>query len=312
MALPLRITIATRDSALALWQAHHIRDQLVTRHAGLEVQVLGMTTQGDRMLSSSLAKIGGKGLFVKELENALEDGRADIAVHSMKDVPMNLPAGFTIAAVTEREDPRDAFVSNQFPRLASLPQGGRVGTSSLRRESQLRARYPQLVVAPLRGNLQTRLRKLDEGKYAAIILAAAGLNRLRLAERITAMLEPEDSLPAAGQGALGIECRETRLDLVELLAPLSDPESEWCVRAERSVSRSLSGSCVVPIGAFAQRVDDGWYLRGFVGSPDGRKYLWADERTQNVAANPEEVGQALAEKLIADGAREILAALRRE
>jgi hydroxymethylbilane synthase len=271
-----------------------------------------MTTQGDNMLSVSLAKIGGKGLFVKELENALEDGRADIAVHSMKDVPMHLPAGFTVAAVTEREDPRDAFVSNQFPRLASLPQGGRVGTSSLRRESQLRARYPQLDVAPLRGNLQTRLRKLDEGKYAAIVLAAAGLKRLGLAARITALLEPEDSLPAAGQGALGIECREARVDLLELLGPLSQPESEWCVRAERSVSRALSGSCVVPIGAFAQRVDGGWYLRGFVGSPDGKKYVRAEEHAQDVAANPEEIGQALAEKLMAGGAREILAALTHE
>lgn len=312
MPLPTRITIATRDSALALWQARYIRDQLLALYPGLEVQVLGMTTQGDRMLSSSLAKIGGKGLFVKELENALEDGRADIAVHSMKDVPMHLPAGFVIAAVSEREDPRDAFVSNQFARLASLPQGGRVGTSSLRRESQLRARYPQLAVAPLRGNLQTRLRKLDEGKYAAIIVAAAGLKRLGLAARITALLEPEDNLPAAGQGALGVECREERADLLELLRPLSHPESDWCVRAERSVSRALSGSCVVPIGAFAQRVDGGWYLRGFVASPDGTKYVRAEERAQDVAANPEAIGQAVADKLMAGGAGEILAALTHE
>jgi len=311
LPLPVRITIATRDSALALWQAHHIRDRLIALYAGLEVKILGMTTQGDRMLSSSLAKIGGKGLFVKELENALEDGRADVAVHSMKDVPMHLPSGFVIAAVTEREDPRDAFVSNQFSRLASMPQGGRVGTSSLRRESQLRARYPELAVTPLRGNLQTRLRKLDEGKYAAIILAAAGLKRLGLSARITALLEPEDSLPAAGQGALGIECRESRLDLLELLRPLSDAESEWCVRAERSVSRALSGSCVVPIGSFAQRVDSCWRLRGFVGSPDGKKYLWAEEHAEDVA-NPEEIGQAVAEKLMAGGAREILAGLTHE
>jgi len=227
----------------------------------------------------------------------------------MKDVPMHLPSGFTVAAVTKREDPRDAFVSNQFPRLASLPQGGRVGTSSLRRESQLRARYPYLAVIPLRGNVPTRLRKLDEGGYSAIILAAAGLKRLGLAARITSLLEPEDSLPAAGQGALGIECREARLDLLEMLRPLSDAESEWCVRAERSVSRALSGSCVVPIGSFAERVDSGWRLRGFVGSPDGKKYSWAEEHADDMTVNPDEIGQAVAEKLMAGGAREILAAL---
>jgi hydroxymethylbilane synthase len=306
---PARIVIATRESALARWQAHHIRDRLVALYPGLNVQILGMTTQGDRVLTSSLAKIGGKGLFVKELENALEDGRADIAVHSMKDVPMSLPPGLTIAAITEREDPRDAFVSNQYPRLSSLPQGGRVGTSSLRRESQLRARYPQLDVAPLRGNVQTRLRKLDERKYGAIILAAAGLKRLGLADRITALLEPEDSLPAAGQGALGIECRDARTDLIEMLAPLKHADSEWCVRAERSVSRALSGSCTVPIGAFAQRLDGGMYLRGFVASPDGTRYVAAEEHIADTVASPETAGQALADKLTAHGAREILAAL---
>ena len=225
MPLPPGITIATRESALAFWQANHIRDRLIALYPALEVHILGMTTQGDRMLSASLAKLGGKGLFVKELETALQDARADIAVHSMKDVPVHLPSGFTIAAVTEREDPRDAFVSNQYPRLSSLPQGSWVGTSSLRRESQLRARYPQLTIAPLRGNVQTRLRKLDEGQYAGIILAAAGLQRLGLAARITSMLEPEDSLPAAGQGALGIECREARTDLLEMLQPLNHAES---------------------------------------------------------------------------------------
>ncbi len=312
MPLPTRITIATRESALALWQANHIRDRLIALYPGLDVQILGMTTQGDRMLSSSLAKIGGKGLFVKELENALEDARADIAVHSMKDVPMHLPAGFTIAAVTEREDPRDAFVSNQYPRLASLPHGGWVGTSSLRRESQLRARYPQLAVAPLRGNVQTRLRKLDECQYAAVIVAAAGLKRLGLAARITSMLEPEDFLPAAGQGALGIECREARTDLLDMLRPLNHADSEWCVRAERSVSRMLSGSCMVPIGAFAQRRGSGIYLRGFVASPDGTRYVSAEEQAPYPGRNPEEVGQALAGKLTAAGAREILAALTHE
>jgi hydroxymethylbilane synthase len=312
LPLPARITIATRESALALWQANHVRDRLIALYPGLEVHILGMTTQGDRVLSASLAKLGGKGLFVKELETALEDARADIAVHSMKDVPVYLPPGFTIAAVTEREDPRDAFVSNQYPRLSSLAQGGWVGTSSLRRESQLRARYPQLSIAPLRGNVQTRLRKLDEGQYAAIILAAAGLQRLGLAARISSMLEPEDSLPAAGQGALGIECREARTDLLEMLQPLNHAESDWCVRAERSVSRALSGSCVVPIGAFAQRQDSGMYLRGFVARPDGTRYVSAEERARYPGANPEQVGQALAEKLTAAGAREILAALMHE
>jgi hydroxymethylbilane synthase len=309
LSLPTRVTIATRESALALWQAHHVRDRLIALYPGLEIEILGVTTQGDRLLSSSLAKVGGKGLFVKELENALWEGRAQIAVHSMKDVPMSLPPGFTIAAVCVREDPRDAFVSNQYPRLSALPQGARVGTSSLRRESQLRARYPKLAVAPLRGNVTTRLRKLDEGKYAGLILAAAGLKRLGLGARITAVLEPEDSLPAAGQGALGIECRESRADLVEMVAPLNHLETRWCVRAERSVSLALSGSCVVPIGAFAQRVASGMSVRGFVASPDGSKCVSAEEHAPDLSADPEEVGRALAHKLVAGGARDILAAL---
>jgi len=312
LPFPNRITIATRESALALWQANHVRDRLAALYPDLDVRILGMTTQGDRMLSSSLARIGGKGLFVKELESALEESRADIAVHSMKDVPMHLPPGFAIAAVTEREDPRDAFVSNLYPRVSSLPQGGRVGTSSLRRESQLRSRHPHLDVAPLRGNVQTRLRKLDEGMYAAIVLAAAGLIRLGLAARITLMLEPEDSLPAAGQGALGIECLESRTDLLEMLRPLNHTESAWCVRAERSVSRMLSGSCVVPIGAFAQRRGSQMHLRGFVASPDGARYVSAHLQAPGLDTNPEEVGQALAAQLTAGGAREILAAMSDE
>lgn len=309
MSVPSRVTIATRESALALWQARHIRDRLIALYPGLEVEILGISTQGDRLLSSPLSKIGGKGLFVKELENALQEGRAHIAVHSMKDVPMSLPPGFTLAAVGEREDPRDAFISNQYPRLSSVPQGGRVGTSSLRRESQLRAHYPHLSVAPLRGNVQTRLRKLDEGQYAAVILAAAGLKRLGLASRITAVLEPEDSLPAAGQGALGIECCESRPDLIEMVMPLSHPETQWCVAAERSMSRALSGSCVVPIGAFAQRTETGMSLRGFVASRDGRMYVSAEERAPDLSTDPEAMGQALACRLVAGGAREILAAL---
>ena len=309
MPVPSRLTIATRESALALWQAQHIRARLITLYPGLEVELLGITTQGDRVLSSSLAKIGGKGLFVKELENALEEGRAQIAVHSMKDVPVSLPPGFTIAAVGEREDPRDAFVSNQHARLSSLPPGARVGTSSLRRESQLRAHYPHLVVVPLRGNVHTRLRKLDEGQYAAVILAAAGLKRLGLTSRITAVLEPEDSLPAAGQGALAIECRDSRMDLIEMAAPLNHPETQWCVRAERSVSRGLSGSCLMPIGAFARRVDASLSLRAFVASPDGKKQVSGEERAPDLSVDPEAIGQTLAHRLLAGGAREILAAL---
>jgi len=306
---PTRLTIATRESALALWQANYVRERLVSLYPGLAVDILGLTTQGDRLLSSSLAKLGGKGLFVKELEDALAAERADIAVHSMKDVPVSLPPGFAIAAVTARDDPRDAFISNQYRQLNSLPGGSRVGTSSLRRESQLRARYPQLEVAPLRGNVLTRLRRLDEGQYAAVILAAAGLKRLGLAQRITAVLEPEDSLPAPGQGALGIECREGRIDLIDMLAPLNHPQSEWCVRAERSVSRALSGSCAVPIGAFAQQLDGVIRLRGFVASPDGSRYVWAERRAPSLSADPEELGRILADELLAGGARDILAAL---
>ena len=217
---PARLVIASRESALAMWQAEHIRDRLRALYPQTSVSILGMTTQGDQILDVTLSKIGGKGLFVKELETALENGSADIAVHSLKDVPMNLPEGFALACIGEREDPRDAFVSNKFDNLAALPPGSVVGTSSLRRESQLRARFPHLKIEPLRGNVQTRLRKLDEGQYAAIILAAAGLKRLGLGERIRAVISSEDSLPAVGQGALGIETRADRADLLAVLAPL--------------------------------------------------------------------------------------------
>ena len=310
--LPARLTIATRESALALWQAHHIRDRLLELHPGLQVEILGMTTQGDRMLGTPLARIGGKGLFVKELETALAEGRADIAVHSMKDVPMQLPPGFRLAAIGEREDPRDAFVANCYGALAQLPAGAAVGTSSLRRESQIRARFPLLDVQPLRGNVNTRLRKLDEGRYACIILAAAGLRRLGLAARITALLDPDDSLPAAGQGALGIECREERADLHELLAPLVHFETAWCMRAERAVSRALAGSCVVPLGAFARREADGMRLRGFVASPDGARVVRGEVLSSSTERDPESLGAELAEQLAAGGAREILAALSHE
>lgn len=307
-SVPSSIVIATRESALAIWQAKHVQSRLQALYPGLKTTLLGMTTQGDRILDTSLSKIGGKGLFVKELEIALESGGADIAVHSMKDVPMNLPAGFVIAAVTGREDPRDAFVSNRYRDLESLPPGSRVGTSSLRRESQLRARFVHLQVEPLRGNVQTRLRKLDEGLYDAVILAAAGLKRLGLAARIACLLTPEQSLPAAGQGALGIECRAERADLVEALAPFNDHETRWCVEAERALSRALAGSCQVPLGAYAQASAGRIRLRGFVASPDGKR-LVADELQADIASSPMELGAALADRLAARGAREILAAV---
>jgi hydroxymethylbilane synthase len=308
--LPDSIVIATRESALALWQARYVSSQLQRHHPGLQVSLLGMTTEGDRRLDSSLARIGGKGLFVKELETALDDGRADIAVHSMKDVPMELPPGFHIAAILAREEPRDAFVSSRFADLQSLPPGSVVGTSSLRRQSQIKARFPHIVVEPLRGNVQTRLRKLDEGQFAAIILAAAGLSRLGLQERMTCLLEPEQSLPAVGQGALGIECRDDRSGLRELLAPLEDAATRRCVEAERSVSRALAGSCTVPLGAYAQIQAEQMRLRGFVASSDGSTLI-EEELTMPLSEDtvPEQIGIALAGRLIDRGAREILDSL---
>lgn len=307
-AIPSRLVIATRESALALWQAHHVRDRLRALHPDLPVDILGMTTQGDQNLTSSLAKIGGKGLFVKELEVALAEGRADIAVHSMKDVPVQLPAGFMLAATSAREDPRDAFVSNAYRNLAELPAGSIVGTSSLRRESQLRARHPALRVEPLRGNVQTRLRRLDEGRFAAVLLAVAGLKRLGLEPRITQALPVEDSIPAVGQGALGIECREDRQDLMVLLAPLHDDATARCVRAERAVSLALGGSCTVPLGAHARLIDGELRLQGVVASPDGRTLARAE--VAGDARDPEALGRALAEALRARGADGILAALQ--
>jgi hydroxymethylbilane synthase len=303
-----KIVIATRESALAMWQARHIEARLHALYPGIQTRLLGMTTEGDRVLGTPLAKIGGKGLFVKELELALESGQADIAVHSMKDVPMNLAAGFSIAAITEREDPRDAFVSNDYRDLESLPPGSVIGTSSLRRASQLRARFPHFRVEPLRGNVQTRLRKLDEGQYAAVILAAAGLKRLGLGERITKILEPSYSLPAVGQGALGIECRSDRGDVIAALAPLDDPDTRWCVEAERALSRALAGSCQVPLGGFAEISGTSARLRGFVASPDGSRMVYDDISAPRSGA-AQELGNAVAQRLIAKGAREILAGL---
>lgn len=305
--LPAKLVIASRESALAMWQAEFIRDSLRALYPQTEVSILGMTTQGDQILDVTLSKIGGKGLFVKELETALENGSADIAVHSLKDVPMNLPAGFMLACIGEREDPRDAFVSNDFEDLASLPAGSVVGTSSLRRECQLRARFPHLDIQPLRGNVQTRLRKLDEGKYAAIILAAAGLKRLGLGARIRTIISSEDSLPAVGQGALGIECRTDRSDLVALLAPLHHPHTAACVLAERAMSRALNGSCQVPLGGFAEVQDGQLRMRGFVANPDGSDLMRA-EQVGSLDA-PEALGDAIAQALRAQGADKILAAL---
>jgi len=304
---PQKIIIASRESLLAMWQAKYIQRRLGELYPQTEISILGMTTRGDQILDQSLSKIGGKGLFIKELEQALEDGRADIAVHSMKDMPMNVPEGFKLAAITEREDPRDAFVSKRYASLIELPPESVVGTSSLRRESQLRAQFPHLQVQPLRGNVQTRLRKLDEGQYAAIILAAAGLKRLELSDRITALLDPEQSLPAAGQGALGIECRADRTDLVELLQPLHHQETAYCVEAERAVSRVLGGSCQVPLGAFAEIIHGTLQLRGFVAQPDGKRIV-----SDALTGTPETgitMGQQLAQNLIKQGADEILASL---
>ncbi len=306
-SIPSQIIIATRESALALWQANFIRARLAKLYPQIECEILGMTTRGDQILDISLSKIGGKGLFIKELEQALEDRRADIAVHSMKDVPMDMPAGYALAAIAEREDPRDAFVSNQYAGLDALPSGSVVGTSSLRRESQLRARFPHLQVQPLRGNVQTRLRKLDEGQFAAIILAAAGLKRLGLADRITALLSPEVSLPAVGQGALGIECRSDRTDLIKLMEPLHHLPTAQCVEAERAMSRALGGSCEVPLGGFAEINGGILRLRGFVASQDGSRVI-SDELSGNPGTGTL-MGAQLAQNLKARGAQEILTAL---
>ncbi len=290
-----------------MWQARHIQSRLQTLYPETEVTILGMTTTGDQILDTPLAKVGGKGLFVKELETALADGRADLAVHSMKDVPMNLPEGFILAATGEREDPRDAFVSNDYASLEELPPNSIVGTSSLRRQSQLQARFPHLKIESLRGNLQTRLRKLDEGQYAGIILAAAGLIRLELGNRIRQFIAPEDSIPAVGQGALGIEISANRPDLIATLAPLNHPDTQVCVEAERGMSRTLAGSCTVPLGAYAVCEADNIRITGFVASVDGKQMLV--ETVVGSRANAEALGKTLANQLVAKGADKILAAL---
>ncbi len=292
------LVIATRESRLALWQAEHVRDLLGARF-GLAVELLGMTTRGDQILDRSLSKVGGKGLFVKELETALEEGRAQLAVHSLKDVPMDLPDGFELAAVLEREDPRDALVSPRFASIDALPEGATVGTSSLRRVAQLRARRPDLRIEPLRGNLDTRLRKLDEGQYDAIVLAAAGLRRLGLAERIRSLFEPEEMLPCAGQGALGIEVRADALALRERLAGLVHRPTELAVQAERAVSRALGGSCSMPLAAHAVWQGDALWLRALLGHPERADLvpLRAEARAEAVDVS---AARALGEQVAAD------------
>jgi len=308
VSAPQRLVIATRASRLALWQAEHVRDRLRTLYPDCSVELLTLTTRGDQILDRTLSKVGGKGLFVKELETALLDGRADLAVHSLKDVPVDLQAPFELCAMLERADPRDAFVSNDYATLADLPVGAIVGTSSLRRESQIRQRYPQLQVKPLRGNLDTRLGKLDQGDYAAIVLAAAGLQRLGLGHRIRSLLDPADSLPAAGQGALGIEIRDDRDDMRSWLAPLVCPSTTACVLAERAVSRTLGGSCQVPLAAYAQLEGDTVVLQALVASPDGKQVIHS--RQTGPIAQAQQIGEAAAQVLLDEGAAAILAALQ--
>lgn len=303
------ITIATRESLLALWQAEFVRSELQRVHPGLEVRLLGMTSRGDQLLDVPLSKVGGKGLFVKELETALLDGSADIAVHSMKDVPMSFPEGLRLGVICEREDPRDAFVSNRFESIDALPAGSVVGTSSLRRECQLREARPDLEVKFLRGNVQTRLRKLDDGEYDAIILATAGLLRLELEQRIRQRIPDTQSLPAGGQGAVGIELRSDDRELLDLLMPLHHQASAECVSAERALNRRLEGGCQVPIACYAVHVDEGrqLWLRGLVGEPDGSRVLRAEGRAP--VAEAEALGVRVAEDLLAQGAGRILAAV---
>lgn len=309
MSQPL--VIASRESRLAMWQAKHVQRLLQAQNPERDVQILGMTTRGDQILDRPLAAIGGKGLFIKELEVAMAEGRADLAVHSMKDVPMDMPEGFVLAAISEREDPRDAFVSPKFESLAALPAGAIVGTSSLRREAQLRARFPHLVIKPLRGNLDTRLRKLDEGEFDAIILAAAGLVRLGLADRIRARIDPADMLPAPGQGALGIEICEGQPAMQRIADGLADAATSACVKAERAFSRRLGGSCHLPIAGFA--VSEGasqFWLRGLVASVDGTKIVAGECRGD--WAQAEVLGVGLAETLLTQGADALICQINAE
>jgi hydroxymethylbilane synthase len=301
------IRIATRKSALALWQAEYVKARLEQAHPGLRVSLVPMVSRGDKLLDAPLAKIGGKGLFVKELETALLDNEADIAVHSMKDVPMDFPEGLGLYCICEREDPRDAFVSNSYASLDALPAGSVVGTSSLRRQAQLLARRPDLKIHFLRGNVNTRLAKLDAGEYDAIILAAAGLIRLGFEARIRAFISAEDSLPAGGQGAVGIECRSADAEVHALLAPLHHADTADRVNAERALNKHLNGGCQVPIACYALLDGDQLWLRGLVGQPDGGELLRAEARAPRAAA--EALGVQVAEALLAQGAQGILDAV---
>ena len=296
--------IATRQSPLALWQANYVKDRLQQLYPDLIVELVPMVTKGDVILDSPLAKIGGKGLFVKELENALLNKEADIAVHSMKDVPMQFPEGLGLAVICKREDPRDAFVSNSYRTFAELPQGAVVGTSSLRRQCQLKALRPDLDIRSLRGNVGTRLSKLDNGDYDAIILASAGLIRLGLEDRIASFIEVEQSLPAAGQGAVGIECRTDDVQVKQLLAPLADAETTCCVLAERAMNNHLQGGCQVPIGGYAVLQQGQLYLRALVGNVDGSQIIRAEGKS--AVKNADVLGVQIAEQLLAQGADKIL------
>jgi len=304
MSVPAKLSIALRKSALSLCHAQYIRDRLLAVYPGCEIMLRGVTTQGDQIQDQPLADLGGKGLFITEIENAMIDDRADFAVHSLKDMPMEVREGFVIATIPEREDPRDALVSNRFPSLASLPDGAVVGTSSLRREAQLREKKPLVQVKLLRGNVNTRVRKLDEGLYDAMVLATAGLRRLELAHRISAILEPEEFLPAVGQGALGLECRADRADVIAALQPLADPPSILATTAERAFSRALAGSCHAPIAGYAKYRGGGeLWLRGLVANREGTDVI-RGERTAEVTdtTSAQALGTALAEDFLARGA----------
>lgn len=303
-----KLVIASRESRLAMWQAETVSAQLRELYPHSSVEILGMTTRGDQILDRTLSKVGGKGLFVKELEIAMLEGHAHLAVHSLKDVPMELPPEFELAAVLEREDARDAFVSNDYDSLAALPAGAVVGTSSLRRQALIASRFPHLVIQPLRGNLDTRLAKLDRGDYAAIILAAAGLKRLGLPERVRCLLEPEQSLPAPGQGAMAIEIPAGRDDLRALLAPLNHADTAAAVRAERTLSRVFGGSCQVPLAAYATVSGDQLHMRAMVGTPDGQRIARAE--ASGPASAPEALGEQVAAALDAQDAAAILAACK--
>jgi len=300
-----KIRIGTRKSPLALWQAYFIRDELLARHPSLECEIVKLSTEGDRILDTPLAKIGGKGLFIKELEQALIDGRVDIAVHSMKDVTVDLPEELHIPVICQREEPWDAFVSNQYEHFLDLPQGARLGTSSMRRQMQLKAARPDLEVVSLRGNVNTRLAKLDAGEFDAIILAAAGLIRLEMPERIKEALPPELCLPAVAQGAVGVECRKNDDETLALLMHLDHPPTHARVIAERAMNATLEGGCQVPIAGFSEIHEDTLHLRGIVGTPDGSLLLHAD--VAGLTRDAEEVGQEVAKQLLKKGAAEILA-----